>query len=69
MVTEIILVIFAILYYLFSVFFCATLIQEKYRTFTWVGAIVAVIITMAISPIVTPVILGIELGEWISNNN
>ena len=67
MITEIILVLFAILYYLFSVFVFGTYVQDVKDT-SFIGNIGRFIDTIIISPIVTPIILGIKLGEWIKNN-
>ena len=68
MITEIILIIFAILYYLFSIFLFTTItidtdkINNQFQSF---GLFLEVLI---LSPIATPIILGIELGDWIKNN-
>lgn len=63
MVTEIILVIFAILYYLFSVFLSVTTIDtDEINNF---GLFLRIFV---LSPIATPIMLGIEIGEWIKNN-
>ena len=67
MVTEIILVIFAILYYLFSVFFFATIVQDVNKKYTILQILGMVVYTMIISPIATPIMLGIKVGEWIKN--
>lgn len=68
MVTEIILIIFAILYYLFSMFLFATIIQDVNKKHTAFQIFGMLIETMILSPIATPIILGIKLGEWIKNN-
>ena len=67
MITEIILVIFAILYYMFSVFFIATVVQDVNNHSIWY-IIECLILTVLLSPIATPIILGIKLGEWVENN-
>ena len=67
MVTEIILIIFAIIYYLFSVFFIATALLDINDYSIW-GAITTFLIAIMIAPIIVPIILGIGLGEWIKNN-
>ena len=59
--------IFAIVYYLFSVFFIATAIQDI-NNHSILYAIENFIIAILISPIATPIILGIELGEWVKTN-
>ena len=68
MITEIILNIFAITYYLFSIVLFATYIQDVNKTDTIAKVIAMSIITMVISPIAVPIILGIELGKWIKNH-
>ena len=67
MITEIILVIFAIIYYLFSVFLVATLIQDVNNHSIWY-MIKCLILTIIVSPIATPIILGIEIGQAIRDN-
>ncbi len=61
MVTEIILVIFAIVYYLFSVFLVATLIQDANNDSIW-DIIKYLIIIISVSPILTPILFGIVIG-------
>lgn len=64
MITEIILIIFAIAYYLFSVFLVATLIQDvNNHSIRYI--IKCLILTIIVSSIATPIILGIEIGESI----
>ena len=67
MITEIILIIFAIIYYLFSVFFVATLIEEPKDSIK--KFIVHFIFIIFCSPIATPIMFGIELGIAIRENN
>lgn len=67
MITEIILVIFAILYYLFSVFFIATIIQDIKGNDTLLTT-AYFLFTIYLSPIAVPIVLGIELGKLIKNN-
>lgn len=62
MVTEIILVIFAILYYLFSVAMFGAYIQEP-KNMSFIDTFGRLIVTIIFSPIATPLILGIEFGE------
>lgn len=62
MITEIILVIFAIVYYLFSLFLFTTIIDANKASFG------LFLIMLVLSPIAAPIMLGIELGEWIKNN-
>lgn len=62
MITEIILIIFAILYYIFSIFLFVTTIDTDKASF---GLFLKMLV---LSPIATPIILGIELGNWIKNN-
>ena len=66
MITEIILIIFAIIYYVFSTFFFAVYIaDEKYSDpMAWGLAIV----TMFIAPVIVPVILGAKLGELLNKH-
>ena len=68
MVTEIILVIFAILYYLFSMFLFATIIQDVNKNHTEFQILGMIVEIMILSPIAVPIILGIKLGKWIKNN-
>ena len=68
MITEIILIIFAILYYLFSMFLFATIVQDVNKKHTALQILGMVVKTVILSPIATPIMLGIELGEWIKNN-
>ena len=68
MITEIILIIFAIAYYVFSVFLFATIIQDVNKKYTTLQILGMAVETMILSPIAIPIILGIELGEWIKNN-
>lgn len=68
MITEIILMLFAYIYYVFSVFFIATIIQDVNKKYTILRILGMVIEIIIISPFVTPIILGIKLGEWIENN-
>ncbi len=67
MITEIILVIFAILYYLFSVAMFGAYVQDVEDT-SFTSNIGKLIITIIFSPVATPIILGIEIGEWLKNN-
>ena len=57
MITEIILVIFAIVYYLFSLFFVATIMQDKNG-----NGILCLVFIICFSPRVTPIILGVGIG-------
>ena len=66
MVTEIILVLFAIVYYLFSVFFVATIVQDTTKKYNFLQIIVMVLSTMLIAVIITPIILAIKIGEAIN---
>ena len=68
MVTEIILVIFAILYYLFSMFLFATIIQDVNKNHTEFQILGMIVEIMILSPIAVPIILGIKLGKWIKTN-
>lgn len=68
MITEIILIIFAITYYVFSIALFATYIQDVNKTYTITKVIGMSIIIMVISPIAVPIILGITLGEAIKDN-
>lgn len=68
MITEIILMIFAIAYYLFSVFLFATIIQDVDKTYTIAQVVGMSVITVVVSPIAVPIILGIEIGECIKDN-
>jgi len=68
MITEIILVIFAILYYLFSVFLFATIVQDVNKIHTEFQILGMLVEIMILSPIAVPIILGIKLGEWLKNN-
>ena len=67
MITEIILIIFVITYYLFSVAMFGAYIQDL-ENMNFVDTFGRLIVTILFSPIATPVILGIELGEWIKNH-
>lgn len=68
MITEIILVIFAILYYLFSIFVFATCIQEESEDTDSIYSILEYLaIVVFISPIIVPIIFGIKIGESIKN--
>lgn len=68
MITETILILFAIVYYLFSVFFMATIVQDTNEKYTFLQIIGILFQIMLIAFIVTPIILGIKLGEVIKNN-
>jgi len=68
MITEIILVIFAILYYLFSMFLFATIVQDVNKIHTEFQILGMLVEIMILSPIAVPIILGIKLGEWLKNN-
>lgn len=68
MITEIILIIFVIIYYVFSIALFATYIQDVNKTYTITKVIGMLIIIMVISPIAVPIILGITLGEAIKDN-
>lgn len=67
MITEIILIIFAIAYYLFSAFFVATLIEEPEASIK--KCIAYLIFITFCSFIAAPIIFGIELGIAIKENN
>jgi len=67
MITEIILVLFAIIYYLFSVFSFATIIQDTNKRHTGLQILGMVLMSMTLAPIAIPIILGIEIGEWIKD--
>ena len=66
MITEIILIIFAIVYYLFSVFFVATIVQDTNKKYTFLQVIGMVLCTMLIAIVITPIILAIKIGEAIN---
>ena len=68
MITEIILIVFAIAYYVFSVFLFATLIQDVKKRHTAFQILGMLVVTMILSPIAVPIILGIEIGEAIKDN-
>ena len=68
MTTEIILIIFAYVYYVFSVFLFATIIQDINKKHTILQILGMVVETMILSPIAVPIILGIEIGEYIKEN-
>lgn len=66
MITEIILIIFAIVYYLFStIFFASYISNDDYNPFI---PIILSVVTMVVAPIATPVILGFKLGKIIKDN-
>lgn len=60
MVTQTIIIFFAIIYYLFSIFFLST-IMDIYNCKIH-EAIILSIIFILVSPLICPVILGITLG-------
>lgn len=68
MITEIILIIFAIVYYLFSVTFLVAYMQVISGKCFPFEVFCLIFEAIFIAPIVVPVILGIELGEWLKNN-
>ena len=68
MITEIILAIFAIVYYLFSIFMFATYMIDKEKVHTAFQILGILVATITISPIAVPIILGIVLGEAIKDN-
>lgn len=68
MITEIILIIFAIAYYLFSVFFIATIIQDTNKKYNFLQITGMILCIMLIAIVATPIVLSIELGEWIKDN-
>ena len=59
---ETILIIFALCYYLFSVFFIATTLEEDIYPKKWYVIIGCSISILIIAPIATPIALGISLG-------
>lgn len=67
MITEIIFIVFAIVYYLFSVFFIATIVEDTNKKYNFLQIIVMVLSTMLIAVVITPIILGIKIGEVIKN--
>ena len=67
MIAEIILIIFAIVYYLFSTFLISTYIQEtdkKEDSITILGNV----LMCCLSPFVVPIILGIKMGQCIKDD-
>lgn len=68
MIIEAILVIFAIVYYLFSVFFIATIVQDTNKKYTFLQIMGMILCIMLIATIITPIVLSIKVGEWIKNN-
>lgn len=59
---ETILITFALCYYLFSVFFIATIIEEDIYAKKWYVIIGCSISILLIAPIAAPIALGISLG-------
>lgn len=59
---ETILITFALCYYLFSVFFIATTLEEDIYAKKWHVIIGYVISILLIAPTATPIVLGISLG-------
>ena len=68
MITESILIVFAIVYYLFSVFFVATIVQDINKKYNFLQIMGMVLCTMLIAIVVTPIILAIKIGEAIKDN-
>lgn len=68
MIIEIILIIFAILYYWFSLFVFGIYVQDVKKRHAILQILGMLVIIMIISPLATPIILGIKLGYWIKNN-
>ena len=61
MIEKIILICFAIGYYLFSVFLVISYIQEE-KKYSFLSALYNVLITMIAAPIGVPILLGIKIG-------
>lgn len=68
MITEIILIVFAIAYYLFSIFMFVTYMIDERKRHTAFQIFSLLVGAMTISPIAVPIILGIEIGEAIKDN-
>ena len=68
MITESILIVFAIVYYVFSVFLFATIIQDVNKKHTIPQILGMVVEIMILSPIAVPIILGIKIGEATKEN-
>lgn len=68
MITEIILEIFVITYYLFSVFLYAAIVRDVNKKYTHFQAFCLALEIIIIAPGAVPIMLGIKLGEWIRNN-
>ena len=69
MITEIILMIFATCYYMFSVFLMATLIQDTNKRYTGLQLLGMVVLTILTAPTAIPIILGIEIGQAIKQDD
>ena len=67
MITESILLVFAIVYYLFSVFFVATIVQDTNEKYNFLQIMGKILCIMLLAIVVTPIILAIEIGDWIIN--
>ena len=59
---ETILITFALCYYLFSVFFIATILEEDIYAEKWYVIIGCLILILLIAPFAAPIVLGILLG-------
>ena len=64
--TEIILFLFAFIYYIFSVFASITYVQENKKYTVWSSFCISISV-MIIAPIAVPVFFGIIVGEYFKN--
>lgn len=67
MIIKIILLIFALVYYIFCVTFCWNLIENYRNNCNLIKYCMLWISVVYFSPIITPFILGIEISESIKN--
>lgn len=63
MIATTILVIFAILYYLFCTFLYAEYVSEEIYTKKWPIRLLWLVCILIIAPIATPIMLGIYIGD------
>lgn len=63
MITEIVLILFALCYYLFCVFLFATYIQDTNKKYGYWQIAKMCTITIIIAPIALPILFGIAIGQ------
>ena len=63
MIVTIIVVLFAIFYWLFCVFLFATYMQDEVMKYCWLLRLVFAIEILIFAPVFVPIMLGIDIGS------